>query len=156
MVTWITKICEQWGRDHRRIVLGGRWIHAGEGMGWHFDGYPTRSMADKIFREHFAALCGAIERHYPEVMGAEAWHVHRIYSEFDMRRRTMMVGRYVARAPWKSVAVAAGYLNRAGYIAKDRYYDDWNRIHTQIDCEPRERLPDFVRELARGPLVKSA
>jgi hypothetical protein len=154
MIAWVTQVCEQWGRDHRRIVLGGRWTHAGEGMEWHWDGFPSRSMSDKIFREHFAAMCGVVEQHYPETMGPEAWHVHRVYAEFDTRRRTMMVGKYVARVPWKTVAIAAGYVGKKGQIAKDRYYDDWNRIHTQIDCEPRERLPEFIRELTRSAMVR--
>lgn len=156
MIAWVKQVCEEWGRDHRRIQFGGRWVHAGEGMGWHFDGYASRSISDKIFREHFAAMCGAVEQYYPEVMSPEAWHVHRVYCEMDMRRRVMMVGRYVARARWKSIAIAAGYVGKHGLAAKDPYYDDWDRIHTLIDCEPRERLPKFIRELARGGALESA
>jgi hypothetical protein len=44
------------------------------------------------------------------------------------------------------IATASGFLQPDGKIAKDRYYDVWDRIHTAIDCEPRERLGNSIRE----------
>lgn len=156
MINWVKLVCEQWGRDQRRIQFGGRWIHNEAGRHWHFDGHPPRSISDKIFREQFAALSGAVEQHYPEVMAPESWHVQRIYVELSERRRIVMVGKYVARSPWKIVAHVAGYVFPDGRVDKDRYYDDLDRIHTLIDCDPSERLSEKVRVRAAGPVLRSA
>lgn len=156
MINWVKLVCEQWGKDQRRIQLGGRWVHNAAGRTWHFDGFPPRSMSDKIFREHFAAMAGAIAQHYPEVMAPESWHVQRIYSELNERRRIMMVGRYVARAHWKVIAETAGYLFKDGRIDKDHYYDDWDRIHTLIDCDPSERLAEKIRGRQGTAVLRSA
>lgn len=147
MINWVKLVCEQWGKDQRRIQLGGRWVHNAAGRAWHIDGHPSRSMSDKIFREQFAAMTGSVEQYYPEVMSPESWHVQRIYCEFDIMRRTLMVGQYVARAHWKSIAVAGGFTFPDGRIDKDRYYRAWDRIHTAIDCEPRgrEQMGDSIR-----------
>ena len=150
MISWVKQICDQWGKDHRRIQFGGRWIHSASGRSWHIDGHPPRSMSDKIFKEQFAAMTGSVEQHYPEVMSPESWHVQRVYAEFDMTRRIMMVGQYVARSHWKTIAEKSGFLFPDGRIARDRYYDAWDRIHTMIDCQPRERLPESVRVQAAG------
>lgn len=148
MINWVESICRVWGSDQQRIMLGGRWVRSVHGREWHFDGAPPRSIQDKIFREHFAALCGAIEQHYPEVQSSEAWHVHRVYVELGIRDRIMMVGRYVARAHWKSIAHKSGYIFEDGRINKDDYYRAWDRLHTKVDSVPREHLADSVRELS--------
>lgn len=155
MIAWVKHVCQIWGQEQRRNLLGGRWVRSVGDRQWHFDGYPSRSMSDKIFREHSAAMSGAVIQHFDDVLSPDGWTVQRVYQTLPETQRVMMVGQYVARAYWKTVCAAAGFVEPDGRLAKDRYYDTWDRIHTRIEAAPREtdireRIPVFVREQASG------
>lgn len=136
IIDWVDEAMYAWGIQRRRIDLGGHPV--GKDGPWHFDGWPTRSIAGKARDEGMGASHVGAAQVYPEVLTGDAINVSRalLSAAEDMRR--VAWAHYVVP---KKLVPTKEKIRHLGYKHRTAYYDDLHRVHVWVAARwdvPRE------------------
>jgi hypothetical protein len=141
MIDVINEMCVNYGRQMRRVCLGGYMTDTG----FHFDGASPRSVMDKVWEGH-----GSPVQYFPEVLEGDALIVRRACQGLIEHRQYLLNLHYVLPRrffPTKRKVQVMADMFPEKYSSKRHYYENIDKLHVwiaaRVPCESES--PDVVR-----------
>ncbi len=141
MIDVINEMCVTYGRQMRRVYLGGFLTDAG----FHFDGASPRSVMDKVWEGH-----GNPAQFFPEVLQGDGLLIRRASVGLIEHRLYLLNLHYVLpkhEFPTKRKVRTMCEMYPDEYTSKRHYYDNMDKVHVwlaaRVPCGTES--PDLVR-----------
>ena len=129
MIFWVHLAMQEWGRQRRRILLGGRWYSNALGVPvFHADGFPRSNSLARL-GEGLAPDFNANARHFPEGLVGRGLLVGLALKSCPERIQQISYVHYIISSRYFNIPEKTMLL---GYWTVKEYYQTLHQCHQAV------------------------